>query len=67
MVRIQNESLLRLNLRLDVATINQTAGIGSKKSIKRQFESDLKRVLALGRLNRISLAYPVGIFAPLQR
>ena len=46
MVRIRIESLRRLNL---------MAEIGSKNSIKRRFKSDLKRILALGRLNRISL------------
>ena len=35
--------------------LNQTAGIGSKKSIKRRFEFNLKRILALCRLNHISL------------
>ena len=38
-----------------VATIDRTAEIGSKKLIKNQFESDLDRILAGGRFNRISL------------
>ena len=46
MVRIRIKSSQR---------VNRTAEIGSKKSIKRQFESDLKRNLAGGRLDRISL------------
>ena len=36
--------------------LNQRAGIGLKKSIKRQLESDLKQILALGGFNRISLS-----------
>ena len=46
MVRIRIEPMQRLD---------QTAGIGPKKSIKRQFKSDLKQHLAWGRLDRISL------------
>ena len=34
---------------------NRTAEIGSKKLIKRRFESDLKQILAWGRLDHISL------------
>ena len=46
MVQIQIESSRR---------VDQTAEIGSKKLIKRRFESDLKRNLAGGRLDLISL------------
>ena len=38
-----------------VAMIDRTAEIGSKKSIKSQFEYDLDRILAQGWSNRISL------------
>ena len=38
-----------------VATIYRTAEFGSKKSIKSQFEYDLDRILAGGRLHRLSL------------
>ena len=38
-----------------VATIDRTAEIGSKKSIKSRFKSDLDQILAGGRSNRISL------------
>ena len=38
-----------------VATIDRTAEIGSKKSIKSRFEYNLDRILAGGRSNRISL------------
>ena len=38
-----------------VATIDGTAEMGSKKSIKSRFESDLDQILAGGRSNRISL------------
>ena len=37
------------------ATIDRTAEIGSKKSIKRRFESALDQILAGGRSNRINL------------
>ena len=40
-----------------VATIDSTAEIRSKKSIKSQFEYDLDRILAGGQSNRISLVY----------
>ena len=45
--------------------VNRAAGIGSKKSIKRQFESDFKRNLAQGRSNRISLLSTVDYFGQL--
>ena len=35
--------------------LDQTAEIGSKKSIKSRFEYHLDRILAGGRLDRISL------------
>ena len=38
-----------------VATIDGTAEIGSKKSIKSRFKSDLDPILAGGRSNCISL------------
>ena len=38
-----------------VATIDWTAEIGSKKSIKSRFESNLDQILAGGRSNCISL------------
>ena len=38
-----------------VTTIDRTAEIGSKKSIKSRFEYNLDRILAGGRSNRISL------------
>ena len=38
-----------------VSTIDQTAGIESKKSIKSRFKFNLERISAQGRSNRISL------------
>ena len=46
MIRIRIESLQQ---------VNRTAEIESKKSIKRPFESDLKQILALVRLDGMSL------------
>ena len=46
--------MVRIRIKL-LRRVNRTAEIGSKKLIKRQFESDLKLILALGWLNRISL------------
>ena len=37
--------------------VDQTAEMGSKKSIKRLFESNLQQILAWGWLNRISLTH----------
>ena len=45
-VQIRIESIRR---------VNRTAGMGWKKSIKSRFEYDLKRNLAQGQSNRISL------------
>ena len=51
----KNWPIVDLNRIEIVATIDRTAKFGSKKSIKRQFESNLERNLAGGRLHHISL------------
>ena len=49
----QIQPIVDLNRIEIVATIDRIAEIGSKKSIKSRFESDLDRILAGGRSNRI--------------
>ena len=46
--------MVRIRIKI-IATVDQMAEIGSKKSIKSRFESDLDRILAGGPSNRNSL------------
>ena len=59
----KNWSLFDINGRIQIeiiATIDRTAEIGLKKSIKSWFEYDLDQILAGGRSNCISLASTEG-------